>query len=154
MAPLAHFKQIVVLLSENNLPRTREFFLRMQSRGASPKKIIQQLKLAIADKYTPRSKVREDDLDKAEHALILGGPRLLHALQKTEGSVCQRTIMSNRERPRFIVSWGPSILSETVDLNLTRFALATDHPTRRRIYTLMVDDVAIEPRRRVSPNDS
>eukprot|EP00966_Prymnesium_polylepis_P329819 7385501-Prymnesium_polylepis.1 len=38
-APLEHYKQMTVLLSQNKLPRTREFFLRMRSRGTSVKKI-------------------------------------------------------------------------------------------------------------------
>ena len=153
MEPIASSKQMVALLAENNVAHTREFFLRMKSRGASPKKIVEQVTLAISGKYKPRASPREDDLDKAEHALILGGPKLLYALQKTDGFLCQRTVMTMRERPRFIVSWGPGILPETVDLNITRFALAKTPKYIRAAFTLMVDDVAIEPRRRSSPND-
>ena len=153
-APMEAAKQIFVLLARNELPRVREFMSRMLARGASPKMMLSQLGKAIDGKYTPRSDVTEDDLDKAEHALILGGPKMLWGLQRTEGFVSQRTVGTARERPRFITSWDDTVHASTVSANLDRFALAEKPRYEKAIFHLMLDDVALEPRRRMSPNDS
>ena len=77
-APIAECKQMVALLAQHRIPRVRELMARMHSRGASVTLILKHLTKAIDGTYTPRSKASEDDLDRAEHALIIGGPRLLY----------------------------------------------------------------------------
>jgi hypothetical protein len=152
-APIAECKQMVALLAQHRIPRVRELMARMHSRGASVTLILKHLTKAIDGTYTPRSKASEDDLDRAEHALIFGGPRLLYALQRTEGFLSRRTVGSARTRPRFITSWDDKVQAATVEQNLRRFLLAKAPGYKRAVFTLMLDDVAIEPRRRASPND-
>ena len=148
------YKQMIILLSQNNIPRLRMFMARMIKRGASIKVVNRQLLLAIEGKYTPRQEVTEDELDKAEHALILGGGAMLYALQRTAGYLCKSTVFNHRHRARFITSWDDTVHPETLEANLQNFRLALKPQFQRAIHHLMFDDVAIEPRRRVSPNDA
>eukprot|EP00964_Phaeocystis_antarctica_P143644 scaffold109231_cov63-Phaeocystis_antarctica.AAC.1 len=153
-APIAEGKQMVALLAQHRIPRVRELMARMHSRGASVKFILKHLMKAINGTYTARSDVSEDDLDRAEHALLIGGPRLLYALQRTEGFVSRRTVGSARARPRFITSWDNTVQAKTVEHNLQQFLLAKVPSSKKKVVlTLMIDDVALEPRRRASPND-
>ena len=116
--------------------------------------MLRQLKLAVEGRYNPRPDITTDALDDAEHALILGGPRALHALQRRVGFVSKNTILTHRPRPRFITSWGSQVEAATMQTNLERFILASKSPPSKAIHHLMVDDVAVEPRRRPSPEDN
>ena len=153
-ATLADHQKILLMLQKNNVKRTREFLTRMQDRGASPAMIVKKLALAIQGKYTPRPEISVENLDKTEHALILGGSRLLHALQQNEGYLSQSTLVKHRERKCFISSWNSNVYPKTIATNLENFALAKAPPPAKKIYTLMFDGVALEPRRRVSLNDN
>ena len=147
-------KQFAILLSENDVPRIRVFMMRMFKRGASINIVNRQLKLAIEGKYSPRAVPTEVELDKAEHALIIGGGSMLYALQRTAGFLSKSTVFNHRERKRFITSWDDTVHPETLEANLRNFCLARKPQFTRAVHHLMVDDVAIEPRRRVSPNDN
>jgi|LauGreSBDMM110SN_4_FD.fasta_scaffold05830_1 hypothetical protein len=143
-----------ILLSQNDIPRLRAFMARMIKRGASIKVVNRQLLMAIEGKYTPRPQVTEDELDKAEHALIIGGGAMLYALQRTAGFLSRSTVFSHRQRARFITSWDNNVHPDTLEANLRNFHLALQPQFQRAIHHIMFDDVAIEPRRRVSPNDA
>ena len=84
-AKIEAHKQMMVLLSQNDVPRVRHLMARMVQRGASVKVVTRQLLLAIEGTYTPRATPSELELDKAEHALIIGGGQMLYALQRTAG---------------------------------------------------------------------
>ena len=148
------YKQMSILMSKHDIPRLRVFMARMIQRGASIKVVNRQLLLAIEGKYNPRADVTEVELDKAEHALIIGGGSMLYALQRTAGFLSKSTVFNHRERARFITSWDNTVHPKTLEANLQNFHLARKPQFDRAIHHLMVDDVAIEPRRRVSPNDS
>ena len=161
-ATLADHQKILVMLQTNNIKRVREFLARMQDRGASVRMILKKLALAIKGKYTPRAEISEENLDKTEHALILGGGRLLHALQQNEGYLSRSTLGKHRERKSFISSWNDRVYPETIATNREIFALAKlqktvtidgDNFKVKMIHTLMFDGVALEGRRRVSLND-
>ena len=141
-ANIADYKLMIKMVSEQNIGRLREFMARMVSRGASAKMIVKQLDLAIDNKYVPRSDVTEDDLDKAEMSLIIGGPKMLHGLQRIEGFVCQRLVMSKRERKRFITSWNHEVQSVTVKTNMENFIFCRNPGFKLAIHHLMIDDVA------------
>eukprot|EP00966_Prymnesium_polylepis_P043010 999292-Prymnesium_polylepis.2 len=116
--------------------------------------MLGQLQKAIAGTYMPRPDVDEKALDDAELALILGGPRSLHALQRSQGFVSKSTILESRPRPRFVTSWDSTIQVTTIRTNMQRFILATPVLSSRAIHHLMLDDVALEKRHRPSPEDN
>ena len=120
-------KQILTLLAQNDVARLRLLLSRCASRGASASMILKKVSLAIDGRYRPRVVVDEYNLDKAELALILGGPRLLWALQRTDGYICKSSIFRQRERPRFITSWDDNVFEETVR--------ARPYPYHPMIYT-------------------
>ena len=70
------------------------------------------------------------------------------------GFVGKDTIRKHRLFPRFVTSWGSGVEMTTIRTNFDRFALARAPPAGLRIHHLMVDDLAIEPRRRPSPEDN
>ena len=72
------------MLANNDIPCARLVLSRSLDRKASPTMMLQQLHKAIAGEYTPRPDITEKALDDAECALILGGPRSLHALQSSQ----------------------------------------------------------------------
>lgn len=150
-------KKMITLLSKNDVPRLRCLLARMVDRNASATIINRQIQLAIDGRYMPRMHVACDDhdraLDDAELALILGGPRMLWALQRRHGALSRTHVLKHRPRARFVTSWNESVNATTVRTNLQRFMLARSAPDHRVIHHVMVDDVAIESRRRVSPED-
>jgi hypothetical protein len=154
----ADHKRMIQLLAQNDVPRVRQLMARMIDRNASATVIIRQIQLAIDGVYKPRilatSPEFEQALDDAELALILGGPRMLWALQRSHGELSKTTVLEHRPHLRFVTSWDESVYEQTVRINLDRFVLALPAPRTRKIYHLMLDDVAIESRRRVSPEDA
>ena len=127
-------KQFAILLSENEIPRIRVFMTRMFKRGASINIVNRQLKLAIEGKYSPRAVPTEVELDKAEHALIIGGGSMLYALQRTAGFLSKSTVFNHRERKRFITSWDNTVHPETLEANLRNFCLARKKQFSRAVH--------------------
>ena len=113
-AVVVEHKQILTLLAQNDVPLVRLLLSRCASRGALARMILKKVSLAIDGRYRPRAVVDEYNLDKAELALILGGARLLWALERTDGYICKSAIFGWRERPRFITSWDDQVHEETV----------------------------------------
>ena len=156
-------QQVIQLTASHDLPRGRLVLARCLERNASAKIMLRQLKLAVEGRYNPRPDVTQDAIDHAEHVLILGGPRALHALQRSHGFLSRSTVMQHTPRPRFITSWSDKMEEATIRQNLQRFALARlvhrgmggdGGAAAKSIYHLMLDDVAIEARRRPSPEDN
>ena len=59
-----------------------------------------------------------------------------------------------RDKRRFISSWGERVQRLTVIENLSNFALRRPVPASPMVHHLMIDDINIEKRRRVSPHDN
>ena len=149
-------RKLLRLLSENEIPRVRLLLARQMKHGASTAAIIKQLHKAIDAAYRPVGDYSDREQDKAELALLLGGPRLLYALQRTDGFPSRRYITSRADRVRFISSWHDQVLRVTVDENLRNFALRSPVPAAHpralvSVHTLMIDDVNCEERSRPSP---
>eukprot|EP00966_Prymnesium_polylepis_P019481 449179-Prymnesium_polylepis.1 len=97
---------------------------RMMKRRASPRKILEQLKLAIEGKYAPRPDVDQTSVDKAHLVKIIGGPKLLYALQKCSGFLSESVVKRERPKKRFITSWNDHVYARTVESNLAAFCLS------------------------------
>ena len=104
-AKLDLHKQLLTKLTENDVVGLRLLLVRWHQGGASVKIILRQVQLCIEHRYKPRNKPTDVELDKAQHALILGGSRMLYGLQKTCGFLSRSTVHTHRPSNRFITSW-------------------------------------------------
>jgi hypothetical protein len=104
-AKLDLHKQLLTKLTEHDVIGLRKLLVRWHQGGASVKVILRQVQLCIDGRYKPRNAPTDLELDKAQHALILGGPRMLFGLQKTCGFLAQSTVHTHRPSQRFITSW-------------------------------------------------
>jgi hypothetical protein len=106
----------------------------------------------IAGKYRPKGFTQADH-DEAMLVRIMGGPRLLFAMQKVHG-LESASLYDKKDKRRFVSSWGSRVQRTTVVENLDNFALRKPVHTSPVVHHLMIDDLNIEKRRRVSPHDN
>jgi hypothetical protein len=93
---------MVRLLAENKLPRLKALMSQMVKRGHSLHYIIETLEEAIAGRYHPKGFDREDE-QESRLIKILGGSRLLFAMNKCKGTMSTRTVLE-RPHPRLVTS--------------------------------------------------
>ena len=106
--------------------------------------MLRKVRLTIAGRYSPKG-YDSTDADEGAIALILGGPKLVYALNKgeTSGLPSASVIWRMSGAPKFITSWD-SVQIETVRTNLDNFTMPNVDKNQPHIYTFMVDDVACE----------
>ena len=81
---LEAYKQLILCLSENDVPRLRQLFSVALRSGRSIHYIIDEIHDAIMGLYAARG-YTEKDIDLGCLILRIGGPRLLHALRQVHG---------------------------------------------------------------------
>ena len=74
--------KIIELLACNKVARVQQLFGQMVAQGASPAKILTTVELAIAGRYKPKG-FDADDHDDTMLVRIMGGARLLYAMQQS-----------------------------------------------------------------------
>ena len=94
--------RMVRLLAENKLPRLKALMSQMVKRGHSLHYIIKTLEEAIAGRYHPKGFDKEDE-QESRLIKILGGSRLLFAMNKCKGTMSTRTVLE-RPHPRLVTS--------------------------------------------------
>jgi hypothetical protein len=114
-------KRLIQLLSENNVPRLRQILDQKLKAGASIAVVLRDVEKAIMGQYHPKG-YTETDLDLAELALILGGPRMLYALNQECGFASKSVVLRREDRPRFITSVG-NLIGNDILTNLESFFL-------------------------------
>ena len=82
---IADHKRILMLLSLNDVAGLRRLLAAALRRGANALTICGLLDRAISGLYSPQSGFTKCDLDIALLVKSIGGPRLLYALQKSQG---------------------------------------------------------------------
>ena len=112
--------------------------------GSSPSAMVAKLQLAIEREYTPRPGVDERALDVGYLVKVIGGPRLLFALNWFFSLPSYRTIGRHRTVPQLT----PSILSPTcleVSKNISTFFTSKERPVSSISgHSLLIDGVALE----------
>jgi hypothetical protein len=127
---MSDHKQILMLLSSNDVANVRRLLAAALHRGASAQTICTILTHAISGSYVPQGGFVQHDFDIALLVKSIGGPRLLYALQRSHGIPSWRTVGHNTKIPRLL----PSIAAPTSDeigANITTFFdhSVKPHPT-------------------------
>ena len=116
------------------------------NNGSSPAAILSKLQLAIDKKYTPHPSVNKLALDLGYLVKVIGGPKLLYALNRALGLPSYRTIGIHRRVPQLI----PAILApsfEVASANISTFFNQEERPSSVPTgHSLMIDGVALEER--------
>src|ERR1700683_4716987 len=94
-----------MLLSLNDIAGLHHLLAAALQRGASALTICGLLDHAISGLYSPQSGFTRCDLDIALLVKSIGGPRLLYALQKSQGFSSWRTVGCHKI-PRLLSSIG------------------------------------------------
>ncbi|KAJ7810978.1 hypothetical protein B0H14DRAFT_2606859 [Mycena olivaceomarginata] len=114
------YSRIMFLLSNNEFPGLRRTLKAALKRGASAKIILHILQRALAGLYRPRGGFNKRELDISFLAKALGGPKLLYALQKSQGLASVSTVHRHQAIPQLVPSIGvPS--KEEIDENISSF---------------------------------
>ena len=152
---ISRAKRVVLLVSENKIPRVHEVLARQLRRGASSDAIIKQLEKAISGTYAASGNRDVAELDKAMLVLNLC-PRLLKMLNVTDGFASKSSLQKDHkdEIPRFVTC----VSEATEGIILRNFnAFVFSRPdvgdSFRCVWTIAIDGVACEEKIRPSPND-
>ncbi|KAJ6569180.1 hypothetical protein B0H19DRAFT_1065949 [Mycena capillaripes] len=114
------YSQIMFLISNNEFAGLRRTLKAALKRGASAKMILHILERALAGLYRPRGGFTKCELDISFLAKALGGPKLLYALQKSQGLASVSTVLQHQPIPQLLPSIGVP-LKEEVDQNISSF---------------------------------
>ena len=152
--PLAEYKKLVLLIANHDVPRMRQLMAVQVRAGRSVANILTMVKKAIDGTYKPGG-YNSVDLDRSEMCQLIGGARLLFAMQKSAGFASLETVKNRQPLKRFIVSWDSHVLASTVHKNMENFVLPRSRVAGANalgvcVHTLMVDDINMEARRRPS----
>ena len=146
-----------MLLSSNDVAGLHRLLAAALRQGASAFTICGLLDRAISGLYSPRSGFTKRDLDIALLVKSIGGPRLLYALQKSQGFASWRTVGRHYKIPRLLPSISiPS--ADEINSNIASFfdPSVKPQPTPAQNGLLpgnivMVDGIALETRCRYCP---
>jgi len=149
---IADHKHILMLLSSNDIVGLCCLLAAALWRGASALTICGLLDRAISGLYSSRSGFTKRDLDIALLVKSIGGPRLLYALQKSQGFASWRTVGRHYKIPRLLPSIGiPSV--DEISSNIASFFDLSVKPQPTPLQNglhpgniIMVDGVALETR--------
>jgi hypothetical protein len=116
-------QKIIELLAQNKVARVHQLFGQMVARGASAQVILRTVQSVVDGRYRPKG-FDQDDHDDSMLVRIMGGPRLLFAMQQTHG------LMSSAlyDKRRFISSWANRVERATVIENMGARAPSTRCP--------------------------
>jgi hypothetical protein len=146
-----------MLLSLNDVAGLHRLLAAALRRGANALTICGLLDRAISGLYSPWSGFAKRDLDIALLVKSIGGPRLLYALQKSQGFASWRTVGRHYKIPRLLPSIGIPSANE-ISSNIASFfdpsAKPEPIPAQNGLLPgniVMVDGIALETRCRYCP---
>ena len=146
-----------MLLSANDIADLRCLLAAALRRGASALTICEILDRAISGLYSARSGFTRRDLDIALLVKSIGGPRLLYALQKSQGFASWRTVGRHHKIPKLLPSIGIPSANEIISNIVSFFDPSTKPqltPAQNGLIPgniVMVDGMALETRCRYCP---
>lgn len=152
-------QRLVVLLANNDVQRLHHLLSVALRKGASPKALIAQIDRAINGLYCDRGQFDERKIKAAFLSKVLGGPRLLFALSKSERFPSGPTVGRRMKVPEL----DPSISTPTrpeFKRNFASLCNPAHNPLPPRFgpakqlagLVVMVDGIAIEERCRYLPS--
>ena len=146
-------KRAVILISQNKIPRLHELFAVQLKRGATPNRILEQLKLAVQGSYRASGNKDDAELDKALLVAAIA-PRLLPMLNQEDGFATKDSIRKHHrdEVPRFVAFVCDIELAVLVH-NFEKQIFSSVPPEEMCLWHGMIDAVACDEGYRPSPND-
>mmetsp|Transcript_1086 Transcript_1086/g.3694 ORF Transcript_1086/g.3694 Transcript_1086/m.3694 type:complete len:167 (+) Transcript_1086:572-1072(+) len=137
-------KRLILLISENKIPRVHALVARQLRRGASTDGIIKQVQKAINGSYMATGNRDEDELDKARLVMLIA-PRLLTMLHATDGFATKRSLQCQHsdEIPRFITSVC-DVEESMVRRNFEAFVFKQLESSGKCLWHIAIDGVACE----------
>jgi hypothetical protein len=109
-----------MLLSTNEIPGLRRMLTVQAKHGASPKAIQALLLWAVDGRYWARGGFGAREKDLSFLAKAIGGPQLLHALQKSHGLASVSTVQRHITVPTLVASIGKPT-PEEISQNISNF---------------------------------
>ncbi|TFY57754.1 hypothetical protein EVJ58_g6829 [Rhodofomes roseus] len=152
-------QRLVVLLANNDVQRLHHLLSVALRKGASPKALIAQIDRAINGLYCDRGQFDERKIKAAFLSKVLGGPRLLFALTKSDrfpsGSTVGRRMKIPELDPSISTPTRPEFKRNFASLcNPEHNPLPPRYGSTKQLAGLvvMVDGIAIEERCRYLPS--
>ena len=140
---LGMYRRLVLTISSNNIPRINKLLAVALKSGYSVTKILEMVAASIDGKYTAKG-FDDKDLDLQNLAHLLGGGRLVYALQKATGAPSLTTIRRVKHMPRFQCTHG-LFKQSIVENNIASMVSSYDFDDCPPLIIVMSDEVAIEP---------
>ena len=143
---LDDYERLFALMCVSDYKNMSQVLRVALNNGSSPAAIISKLQLAIDKKYTPHPSTDELTLDLAYLVKAIGGPKLLHALNRALGLPSYRTIGNHRKVPLLTpTTLAPSF--EDASTNISTFFNPQERPPSTHAgHSIMIDGVALEER--------
>ena len=144
-------QRVFQLLADHKMPRLHQLFRQALARGATPQKLQELLGRCARGDYSPRG-YDQDDLDSLLLVQRLGGGRLTYALNKSHGLASRSLLYTGGKLPRFLIC--PAELEVKIVYQNMETFIFSQPCTKRMLWTLMADNVAVEERWRYAQHNN
>lgn len=138
--------RLLVYISQNKIPAVTRLLERALRRKQSDELILEDLVRAASGDLRVRQAWSDKELDTANLARLLGGPKLLYALSRTDGYASHTTLQRKKPIPEIIASAGcPTPADYSSNMSSILGGRAEPSAEQKQVgHVAMMDDIAIE----------